>query len=250
MIKLKFSYSVVYFLKTEYAHYQLPLIIDKSDEREANSLADLFLILLKDAGFNDVKRCPIGLLYTQGQMADFISEELYVLSKNDLLTIDFSFTLMDSSSGKGIYKISKLYLKRTKFLDKYLYDNIPKIVKLEIPLLILSNKSILREHELYKSIPKSTFKFRIDKAYPQFNIQRHIHIYDKKGNEIYSVNFDGTGHDGHHNELLSNTIADFLRDLGFSIRSNNLIESSRRIISSENYYGISLFQLFTNVFRQ
>jgi hypothetical protein len=211
MLKLNISYGVVYFLKTEYAHYQLPLIIDKSNEREANSLADLFLLLLKDAGFNDVTRCPVGLLYTQRQMADFMSEELYVLSTDDLLTIDFSFTLMDSNSGKGIFKISKLYLKRIKFLDQHSYDSIPKIIKLEIPLLILSNKSILREHELYKSIPKSTFNFRIDKAYPQFNIQRHIHIYDKKGNEIYSVNFDGTGHDGYHNELLSNTIADFFK---------------------------------------
>ena len=61
------------------------------------------------------------------------------------------------------------------------------------------------------------------------NTKDHAHTYAKakgRGKQLYSVNRDGTGHDGSKGIKIPNSHADFFRDeLGFSIPANNILES-------------------------
>lgn len=53
---------------------------------------------------------------------------------------------------------------------------------------------------------------------------KHIHIYAKNGKELYSVNNDGTAHDGYHGVQIPDDEANFFRSKGFAIPDSNIIE--------------------------
>ena len=59
---------------------------------------------------------------------------------------------------------------------------------------------------------------------PQLKIDKHAHVL-VKGNQVYSLNMSGRGHDGYHGERIHNKVADYLRTKGFNIPKSNIIES-------------------------
>jgi len=89
-------------------------------------------------------------------------------------------------------------------------------------------KILLCEHEVYKNISGTKKSYRIDSQNLNTKTQEHVHVYAKrhgKGKELYSVNIDGTGHDGSSRKQISTTEANFFRKKGFEIPSNNILES-------------------------
>lgn len=86
----------------------------------------------------------------------------------------------------------------------------------------------LLEHQTYKPILGTKQSYREDSANTNSKAQQHVHVYAKlkgRGKELYSVNIDGTGHDGNHGKEISSTHADFFRGKGYMIRANNIVEN-------------------------
>ena len=93
----------------------------------------------------------------------------------------------------------------------------------EIPKLLE-----LFEHEVYKRIEGPNGSYREDPANTNTLTQKHAHVFAKpngKGGQLYSVNFDGSGHDGSSRTTLSTSHADFFRAKGYDIPTNNILES-------------------------
>ena len=79
---------------------------------------------------------------------------------------------------------------------------------------------------LYKPIPGlNRYGYRIDIPHGEQRPgnQKHMHIY-VKNNELLALNIDGTAHDGYHNVEIPKKLITFLKDKGFTIPPNNLIE--------------------------
>ena len=94
-------------------------------------------------------------------------------------------------------------------------------------LFFESSGGLLFEHEIYKIIPGTKNSYRRDAGNTSTLTQQHCHIYAKPkggGKELYSVNFDGSGHDGSSGIEISSSHAEFLRDQGFKIALNNILE--------------------------
>lgn len=92
----------------------------------------------------------------------------------------------------------------------------------------LRTLSIALEHEQYKNIPGTKNSYRVDSANTNTLTQRHAHVYAKrqgKGEELYSVNLDGTGHDGYSGTTIPASHAEYLRNIGFKIPENLSLES-------------------------
>lgn len=88
--------------------------------------------------------------------------------------------------------------------------------------------SISLEHHTYKDIPGTRNSLRIDPQNTNTLTQRHAHVYAKpkgRGNQIYSVNMDGSGHDGSSGTVIPANHADYLRSVGFTIPGNLSLES-------------------------
>lgn len=88
--------------------------------------------------------------------------------------------------------------------------------------------SITLEHEKYKNIPGTNSSVRQDKGNTNTKTQDHAHVYAKRnggGKELYSVNLDGSGHDGSSGKSIPSSHADFLRSLGYEIPVNLVLES-------------------------
>lgn len=86
----------------------------------------------------------------------------------------------------------------------------------------------LFEHEIYKRIPGTSNSYRQDSTNINTLTQRHSHTYAKlngRGNELYSVNFDGSGHDGSSGIQIPSAHADFFRSNGYKIKADNILES-------------------------
>ncbi|WP_353238099.1 hypothetical protein [Limnohabitans sp.] len=84
------------------------------------------------------------------------------------------------------------------------------------------------EHNTYKSIPGTKNSFRIDSQNTNTMTQRHAHVYAKlegKGEQLYSVNVDGSGHDGSSGRVIPKAHASHFRNLGFAIPDNLTLES-------------------------
>lgn len=90
------------------------------------------------------------------------------------------------------------------------------------------SKLALFEHEIYKRIPGSKNSYRLDAANTNTKTQKHAHIYAKPkggGKQLYSVNADGSGHDGSSGTVVPSAHADHFRGLGFDIADTNILES-------------------------
>ncbi len=86
----------------------------------------------------------------------------------------------------------------------------------------------LFEHQAYKNISGTKSSYREDPANTNTMTNKHAHVYAKlkgKGPQLYSVNKDGSGHDGSSGREIPNKHAEFLRSKGYSIPDNNILES-------------------------
>ncbi len=86
----------------------------------------------------------------------------------------------------------------------------------------------LFEHQIYKNIPGTKNSYRVDPANTNTMTSKHSHAYAKpngKGSQLYSVNIDGTGHDGSSGKEIPGAHADFFRSKGYSIPDNNILEN-------------------------
>lgn len=92
----------------------------------------------------------------------------------------------------------------------------------------LTELSLALEHLTYKNIPGTRNSMRVDAANTNTLTQRHAHVYAKpngEGKQIYSVNLDGSGHDGSSGTVIPAKHAEHLRGLGFDIPANLTLES-------------------------
>lgn len=86
----------------------------------------------------------------------------------------------------------------------------------------------LFEHQTYKNVPGTKNSYREDSGNTNTMTQKHAHTFAKqkgKGSQLYSVNIDGTGHDGSSGIEISQAHADFLRSKGYDIDPSNILES-------------------------
>ena len=86
----------------------------------------------------------------------------------------------------------------------------------------------LFEHKTYKNIPGTKNSYREDPGNTNTMTQKHAHTYAKpkgKGGQIYSVNKDGTGHDGSSGIEIPSAHADFFRGKGYEIDASNILEN-------------------------
>lgn len=92
----------------------------------------------------------------------------------------------------------------------------------------LSELSLALEHLIYKNIPGTRNSMRVDPENTNTLTQRHAHVYAKPngdGRHIYSVNLNGTGHDGSSGTVIPAKHAEHLRGLGFDIPATLALES-------------------------
>lgn len=83
----------------------------------------------------------------------------------------------------------------------------------------------LLEHNIYQKFGDTKLYYRLDKANNAPGQQRHIHVFndDKGRTQLFSINYDGTKHDGSKHQL--NTKEQMaLRSLGIPVPSNGLLE--------------------------
>lgn len=88
-------------------------------------------------------------------------------------------------------------------------------------------RAMLLEHETYKRIPGTNKSYRIDAEDTNTLTMRHAHVYAKQegeGGQLYSVNVDGSGHDGSSGVTVPAKHAEFLRKKGFKIGDDNILE--------------------------
>ena len=100
----------------------------------------------------------------------------------------------------------------------------------------------LLEYEKYKDIPGTANSYRPDPANTSTKTQKHVHVYAKpkgKGEEIYSVNLDGSGHDGYSGTQIPKSHADYFRKKNFKIKKDNILEwITPKTVSSFSFYII------------
>lgn len=83
----------------------------------------------------------------------------------------------------------------------------------------------LLEHNIYQKFGDTKLYYRLDKANNAPGQQRHIHVFkDDKGRiQLFSINFDGTKHDGSKRQLNSKEQS-ALTALGIPVPPNGLLE--------------------------
>lgn len=83
----------------------------------------------------------------------------------------------------------------------------------------------LLEHTIYQRFGDTKLYYRLDKANNAPGQQRHIHVFkDDKGRiQLFSINFDGTKHDGSRHQLTSKEQS-ALTALGIPVPLNGLLE--------------------------
>lgn len=98
----------------------------------------------------------------------------------------------------------------------------------ELRELRFDASQIALEHETYSRIPGTASSVRVDAANTNTKVQRHAHVYAKLnggGKQLYSVNADGSGHDGSSGIVVPVKHAEYLRTKGFDVPMNLTLES-------------------------
>lgn len=109
-------------------------------------------------------------------------------------------------------------------LENVIIDSI--IVTEEVNNNIDKGGLILEKKDFYTPIPGAkNYSYRID---PQLGTggpgrQRHIHLF-YNGNELFAMNVDASSHDGYHQIKIPSEVVPFLKNKGFPIPPDNIIE--------------------------
>lgn len=84
---------------------------------------------------------------------------------------------------------------------------------------------ILVEHNIYQRFGDTKYYYRLDKGNNAPGQRRHIHVFkDDKGRiQVFSINFDGTKHDGSRRQLTTKE-QNALTALGIPVPPNGLLE--------------------------
>jgi hypothetical protein len=126
-------------------------------------------------------------------------------------------------------------MKKTfkEFLAEREQEKVPGVVIVHMP-------SVLLEYETYKEIPGTKNSYRQDSANTNTKTQQHVHVYAKpkgEGKEVYAVNKDGSGHDGHSGKEIPKSHAEYFRGKGYDIKANNILEC----LTIEDIGGLTFF---------
>lgn len=84
----------------------------------------------------------------------------------------------------------------------------------------------LFEYQIYKSIPGLRNSYRTDAENITTMTLKHAHVYAKpngRGTELYSVNIDGSGHDGSSGKVIPKSHVEFFRKQGYNIKPDNIL---------------------------
>lgn len=106
------------------------------------------------------------------------------------------------------------------FLAERAKQDAPEVVVVKLPAVLL-------EYEAYKNIPGTKSSYRIDPGNTNTKTQQHVHVYAKpkgKGSEMYSLNQDGSGHDGYSGKEIPKAHAEYFRAQGYNVKENNILE--------------------------
>lgn len=109
----------------------------------------------------------------------------------------------------------------------------------------ISKRIQLFEHETYKLVPGTKNSYRTDSGNTNKKTIKHSHVYAKPkggGSELYSVNIDGSGHDGSSGKAMSSLHADYFRSLGYEIKPNNILECLELGEIDESTYTLVLLE--------
>lgn len=127
-----------------------------------------------------------------------------------------------------------LELKNMKSLKSYLEaeiktKNIPLVIVDDITLdevLMTEMEDLSEGKDHFSKVLGTTYTYRIDKprGIPGPGNLKHIHLYAKDKKQVFAMNLDGSAHDGYHQVEITKEIASFLRNKGFTVPANNLIE--------------------------
>lgn len=105
--------------------------------------------------------------------------------------------------------------------------------------------TIALEHHTYKQVPGTNSSYREDPPNTNTKTQRHAHVYAKRngsGKELYSVNLDGSGHDGSSGVTIPKSHAEFLRGKGYEIPLTCTLESIAIDPSVDSDYELILLE--------
>ena len=103
----------------------------------------------------------------------------------------------------------------------------------------------LFEHQTYKNIPGTKNSYREDPGNTNTMTSKHSHVYARQkgmGSQLYSVNIDGSGHDGSSGIEIPSTHADFFRNRGYNIPGNNILESLLLTESGADEYELFIIE--------
>ena len=103
----------------------------------------------------------------------------------------------------------------------------------------------LFEHSVYKLIPNSNSSYRQDVGRTTNMSITHSHVYAKPngdGKELYSINIDGSGHDGFSGTEIPQKHADYFRSKGYDIKDNNILESIILGNTNSNYFKLIILE--------
>lgn len=115
-----------------------------------------------------------------------------------------------------------------RYLAELERENEVEVIFTEKEYSLLSELTPVLEHLQYKNIPGTTNSYRIDAANTNTVTQRHAHVYAKAnggGKQLYSVNVDGTGHDGSSGITIPKEHGHYFKKSGFDIPSSLVLES-------------------------
>jgi hypothetical protein len=112
-------------------------------------------------------------------------------------------------------------------------------------IIIIINNSNSNLFEMLQKIPGSPFSVRIDSADPSTHTQKHAHIIDSKGNDLYDVNIDGSAHHKKKskNKRIDKKVFKHLKSLDFNINNDRYISLVTIYEFNANYFLYELKQI-------
>jgi hypothetical protein len=110
-------------------------------------------------------------------------------------------------------------------------------------IIIIINNSNKNFLEILQKIPGAPFSIRIDTANTSTHTQKHAHIFDSKGNDLYQVNEDGSAHHGDsRDKKIHKKVFDHLKQKGFNLNDDRYISFVTIYEFHANYFLYELKQ--------
>ena len=122
--------------------------------------------------------------------------------------------------------------------------NIKRVTE-ELKNETLNNLILALEHKTYKTIPKTRCSYRQDSQNTNTKTQKHLHVYAKengKGNQLYAVNIDGSGHDGSSGVVIPSSHAEHFRAGGYDIPDSLTLESMDSSILNPDDFEVCILE--------